>query len=57
MELRGRMIGELLDSSASMTTAQLVVTVLQIPRIYEHAPEVIEGSVIPTALPPATPER
>jgi len=53
MELRGRMTGELLDSHASLTAAQIVVNVLQIPRICE-APEAIEGSVTPAALPPAT---
>jgi hypothetical protein len=53
MELRGRMTGELLDSHASLTAAQIVVNVLQIPRIRE-APEAIEGSVTPAALPPAT---
>lgn len=57
MELRGRMTGELLDSQASMATANVVVTVLQIPRINEQGPEAIEGSVTPAALPPAAPER
>ena len=56
MELRGRMTGELLDSQASLTAAQIVVNVLQIPRIRE-APEAIEGSVTPAALPPATQKR
>ena len=56
MELRGRMTGELLDSQASLTAAQIVVNVLQIPRICE-APEAIEGSVTPAALPPATQKR
>jgi hypothetical protein len=55
MELRGRMTGELLDSQASLTAAQIVVNVLQIPRIYpQEATEAIEGSVTPAALPPAT---
>jgi hypothetical protein len=53
MELRGRMTGELLDSHASLTAAQIVVNVLQIPRIRE-APEATEGSFTPAALPPAT---
>lgn len=57
MELHGRMTGELLDSQASMATANVVVTVLQIPRINEQGPEAIEGSVTPAALPPCRQQR
>ena len=58
MELRGRMTGELPDSQGSITTAEIIINVLSVPRCCpQEAPEAIEGSVTPAALQPATPER